>query len=80
VRLIFFYLLNHNSSNSQSALLKNLEEDDDSQMQVNTNESVSYCLGNMKSEGIDILNYYKRNQTVYPTLALMAHDIFIVLV
>jgi hAT family C-terminal dimerisation region len=66
-------------SNSRSALL-DLEEDDDSQMQTNMNELVSYCLGNMESDGIDILGYWKRNETAYPTLAMMTRDIFTVLV
>jgi hAT family C-terminal dimerisation region len=42
------------------------------------NELVSYCLGSMKPDGIDILGYWKRNETVYSTLAMMACDIFIV--
>jgi hypothetical protein len=48
--------LNHNRSNSRSTLLGDLEEYDDSQIQVNMNELVSYCLGSMDLEGIDILN------------------------
>jgi hAT family C-terminal dimerisation region len=65
-------------SNSRSALLRDLEEDDDSQMQTNMNELVSYCLGSMEPDSIDILDYWKRNETAYPTLAMMARDIFIV--
>jgi hAT family C-terminal dimerisation region len=42
------------------------------------NELVSYCLGSMKPDDIDILGYWKRNETTYPTLAMMARDIFIV--
>jgi 2-polyprenyl-3-methyl-5-hydroxy-6-metoxy-1,4-benzoquinol methylase len=55
-----------------------LEEDDESQMQTNMNELVSYCLGSMKPDGINILGYWKRNETAYPTLAMMARDIFVV--
>jgi hAT family C-terminal dimerisation region len=58
--------------------LRDLEEDDDSQIQININELVSYCLGSMKPEGIDILGYWKRNETTYPTLVMMARDIFAV--
>jgi hAT family C-terminal dimerisation region len=58
--------------------LRDLEEDDDSQMQTNMNELVSYCLRSMESESIDILGYWKRNETAYPTLATMARDIFAV--
>jgi hAT family C-terminal dimerisation region len=65
-------------SNSRSALLRDLEEDDDSQMQTNMNELVSYCLGSMKSDSIDILGYWKMIETAYPTLAIMARDIFVV--
>jgi hAT family C-terminal dimerisation region len=65
-------------SNSRSVLLRDLEEDDDSQMQRNMNELVSYCLGSMEPDGIDILVYWKRNETAYPTLAMMARDIFVV--
>jgi hAT family C-terminal dimerisation region len=67
-------------SNNQFALLRDLEEDDDSQMQTNMNELVSYCLGSMKPDGIDILGYWKRNETAYPTLSMMVHDIYVMLV
>jgi hAT family C-terminal dimerisation region len=65
-------------SNSRSALLRDLEENDDSQMQTNMNELVSYCLGSMEPDSIDILDYWKMNITAYPTFTMMAHDIFIV--
>jgi hAT family C-terminal dimerisation region len=65
-------------NNSRSALLRDLEEDDDSQMQTNMNELVSYCLGSMKPDGIDILDYWKRKETTYPTLTMMARVIFVV--
>jgi hAT family C-terminal dimerisation region len=65
-------------SNSRSALLRDLEEDDDSEMQINMNELVSYCLGSMEPDGIDILGYWKRNETAYPTLTMMVRDIFVV--
>jgi hAT family C-terminal dimerisation region len=32
----------------------------------------------MEGDGIDILNYWKRNAIAYPTLAMMARDIFAV--
>jgi hAT family C-terminal dimerisation region len=32
----------------------------------------------MKDDQIDILEYWKRNATVYPTLAMMARDVFTV--
>jgi hAT family C-terminal dimerisation region len=44
------------------------------------NELVSYCLESMEPDDIDILGYWKRNETTYPTLAMMARDIFVVLV
>jgi hAT family C-terminal dimerisation region len=70
VRLIFFCFLNQ--------LLRDLEEDDGAEMQININKLVSYCMRNMESKDIDILNYLKRNETVYPTLVMMARDIFTV--
>jgi hypothetical protein len=58
VRLIFlFYFFNHDRSNSRSALLRDIEEDDDSQIQINMNKLVSYYLGSMEPDGIDILGY-----------------------
>jgi hAT family C-terminal dimerisation region len=47
-------------------------------MQTNINELVSYCLGSMEHDGIDIFDYWKMNETAYPTLAMMTHDIFVV--
>jgi hAT family C-terminal dimerisation region len=47
-------------------------------MQTNMNKLVSYCLGSMKPNSIDILGYWKRNKTTYPTLDMMARDIFTV--
>jgi hAT family C-terminal dimerisation region len=64
--------------NSRYALLRVLEEDDDSQMQTNMNELVSYCLESMEPDDIDILGYWKRNETAYLTLAMIACDIFAV--
>jgi hAT family C-terminal dimerisation region len=32
----------------------------------------------MEPNGIDILDYWKRNENAYPTLAMMARDIFVV--
>jgi hAT family C-terminal dimerisation region len=69
--------LNHNRSNRRFALLRDLEKDDDSQMQTNMNELVNYYLGSMKPDNIDIFGYWKRNKTVYPTLAMTARDIFV---
>jgi hypothetical protein len=42
--------LNYNRSNYRSVLLRDLEENDDSQMQVNMNELVSYCLGSIEPD------------------------------
>jgi hAT family C-terminal dimerisation region len=46
--------------------------------QINNKKLLSYCLGSMEDEWTDILNYWKRNAIVYPTLAMMARDIFVV--
>jgi hAT family C-terminal dimerisation region len=48
--------------------------------QINNNKLSSYCLRSMEDDQIDILKYWKRNATVYPTLAMMARDVFAVLV
>jgi hAT family C-terminal dimerisation region len=42
------------------------------------NELVSYCVGSMEPDDIDILYYWTMNETAYPTLAMMARDIFVV--
>jgi hAT family C-terminal dimerisation region len=47
-------------------------------MQINMNELVSYYLGSTKPDGIDILGYWKMIETAYPTLVMMARDIFVV--
>jgi hAT family C-terminal dimerisation region len=46
--------------------------------QINNNELLSYCLGSMKDDQIDILEYWKRNVTAYPTLTMMACDVIAV--
>jgi hAT family C-terminal dimerisation region len=48
--------------------------------QINNNELLSYYLRGMKADGIDILNYWKRNAILYPTLAMMARDVFAVFI
>jgi hAT family C-terminal dimerisation region len=46
--------------------------------QINNNELLSYCLKSMEDDQIDILEYWKRNATAYPTLAMMSRDVFAV--
>ncbi|KAJ4747750.1 Zinc finger BED domain-containing protein RICESLEEPER 1 [Rhynchospora pubera] len=45
-----------------------------------TNELSSYTglPTNLEDESIDILDYWKRHSSAYPTLAMMARDIFAV--
>jgi hAT family C-terminal dimerisation region len=45
---------------------------------MNNNELLSYCSGSMEDDRIDILEYWKRNVTVNPTLAIMTCEIFAV--
>jgi hAT family C-terminal dimerisation region len=45
---------------------------------MNNNELLSYYLGSMEDDRIDILEYWKRNATAYPTLAMMVCDVFVV--
>jgi hAT family C-terminal dimerisation region len=60
-------------------LLNELRDDDCFEdQQINNNELLSYYLGNMEDDQINILKYWKRNVTVYPTLAMMARDVFTV--
>jgi hAT family C-terminal dimerisation region len=42
------------------------------------NGLISYYLGSLELDSIDILGYWKRDETAYPTLAMMARDIFVV--
>jgi hAT family C-terminal dimerisation region len=60
-------------------LLNELRADDCFEdQQINNNELLSYCLGSMEDDQIDIPEYWKRNATAYPALAMMAHDVFAV--
>jgi hAT family C-terminal dimerisation region len=60
-------------------LLNELRDDDCFEdQQINNNELLSYYLESMDDDQIDILEYWKRNATAYPTLAMMAHDVFAV--
>jgi hAT family C-terminal dimerisation region len=68
-------------SNSSSGLLNELRDDKYfEEQQINNNELLSYCLGNIEDDQIDILEYWKRNATAYPTLAMIARDVFAVFV
>jgi hAT family C-terminal dimerisation region len=57
-------------------LLNELRDDDCFEDQQINNKS--YCLGSMEDDQIDILEYWKRNATAYPTLAMMVRDVFAV--
>jgi hAT family C-terminal dimerisation region len=58
-------------------LLNELRDDDCFEDQkINNNELLSYYLGSMEDNQIDILEYWKRNATTYSTLAMMARDVF----
>ena len=46
--------------------------------QSNTNELVCYCLVIIEHDSIDVMEYWKNNASAYPTLAIMACDIFVV--
>jgi hAT family C-terminal dimerisation region len=66
-------------SNSSSELLNELRDDECFEdQQINNNKLLSYYLGSMKDDQIDILEYRKRNATSYPTLTMMARDVFAV--
>jgi hAT family C-terminal dimerisation region len=75
------FIFNHNRSNSSSGLLSELRDDEYFEdQQMNNNELLSYYLGSMEDDRIDIPEYWKRNATAYPTLTMMARDVFAVLV
>jgi hAT family C-terminal dimerisation region len=60
-------------------LLNELRDDEYFEdQQMNNNELLSYYLGSMEDDPINILEYWKKNATVYPTLAMMTRDIFVV--
>jgi hAT family C-terminal dimerisation region len=77
--LIFCIFFIHNRSSSSSGLLNELREDEYFEDQLmNNNELLSYYLGSMEDDRIDILEHWKRNATAYPTLTMIARDIFAV--
>jgi hAT family C-terminal dimerisation region len=70
---------NSSRSNSASKLLSELRADEDFvHQQINNNKLLSYYLKSMEDDEIDVLNYWKRNTIAYPTLTMMARDIFAV--
>jgi hAT family C-terminal dimerisation region len=40
------------------------------------NDLISYYLGSIGRDNIDILSYWKRKEITYPTLAMMTRDVF----
>jgi hAT family C-terminal dimerisation region len=72
-------IFNRNRSNSSFGLLNESRDDECFEyQQMNNNELLSYCLGRMEYDQIDILEYWKRNATDYPTLAMMVGDVLAV--
>jgi hAT family C-terminal dimerisation region len=43
-----------------------------------TNELLSYMSMLNENEDVDIMTWWKRNARGYPTLAMMAHDVFVI--
>jgi hAT family C-terminal dimerisation region len=75
------FIFNRNRSNSSSGLLNELRDDECFEdQQMNNNELLSYYLGSMEDDRVDIMEYWKRNAAAYPTLAMMARDVFVVFV
>ena len=70
-------MLNLNRSQSQSALLLELDDDDDVVPQ-HANELESYISMLNISDGVDVLDYWKKNANLFPTLSMIARDIFAV--
>jgi hAT family C-terminal dimerisation region len=60
-------------------LLNELRDDECFEdQQMNNNKLLSYYLGSMEDDRIDIPEYWRRNATAYPTLAMMPRDVFAV--
>jgi hAT family C-terminal dimerisation region len=73
------FIFNRNRNNSSSKLLNELRDDEYFEdQQMNNNELLSYYLGSMENDRIDILEYWKRNVTAYLTLTMMARGVFTV--
>ena len=69
--------LNLNRANSQSQLLQELDEGLDMRPS-NANELETYLSLPNVADGIDVLEYWKKNANMFPTLARIARDVFAV--
>ena len=69
--------LNLNRTNSQSQLLQELDEGLDMRPS-NANELETYLSLPNVADGIDVLEYWKKNANMFPTLARIARDVFAV--
>ena len=74
----FFLFFNSSTfrSTSSSGLLADFQSD--GEPHASTNELVSYLNMRNENENVDIMTWWKRNQRSYPTLAMMARDVFAV--
>ena len=59
-------------------MLRDLRDESDASGSNTTDELQSYCFAGMEDESVDVLDYWKRCASTYPTLAMMARDIFAV--
>jgi hAT family C-terminal dimerisation region len=76
--LIIFFNSFTSRSTSGGGLLADFQLD--STLHTSTNELLSYMSMLNENEDVDIMTWWKRNIRGYPTLAMMARDVFAVLV
>lgn len=53
-------------------------DDEEDAMPLNTNELQSYLSLPGSPDGVDVLDYWKKNANLFPTLTMMARDIYAV--
>lgn len=76
--LILFKFFNSSTSRSTSSggLLADFQSE--SEPQTSTNELLSYMSLPREDEDVNIIAWWKRHARIYPTLAMMARDVFAV--
>ena len=75
--LIFLFFPNSRSSSS-GGLLRDFQLDYDPHTSQGANELLGYVSNICEPEGVDVMDWWRRNASAYPTLAMMARDVFAV--
>ena len=71
----FFFNFKFNRNRSSDGLLSSLSESTDAMYNTSNELNTFFGLPG-EPEGVDVLEYWKRSANLFPTLSLMAHDIF----